>query len=343
MQKSWQIIILLACIFIAAPCAFATGQKPLKIRVYMDWITNVEEAGMLTAIDEGLYRKEGLEIIPIFKDLNIIDRVLNNEADIGLHSGIEVIKYRSKGKPIQAFAAKYQLNAHCIIVRRASDIHNILDLKGKKFAYVAPQELEILKIVLGKHGMSLSDINLVNIPLDLESVRKKLSDGEIDAVLGWEFNWPVTMALLGEPVRTIPTFENGFYYYGIVYFAKSDYIKQHKEELAKFIRITFNSWKRVLKSPDYYAHYIMQKWYPKSWYIGGDRQLTEKQEAVELKLRRAYFMHGVGENGIGIMNPLIWNVGVQKAEQYGIIPKDSVDPNEVYTDTVLKLVYGAKL
>jgi ABC-type nitrate/sulfonate/bicarbonate transport system substrate-binding protein len=89
--------------------------------------------------------------------------------------------------------------------------------------------------------------------------RKELQDGSVDAVLGWEFNWPITLALLNYPVRIIPAFQNGLYYYGIVYFATDEFIEKHSDILVKFLLVTKRGWEEVLSDPERYAKYIVEK------------------------------------------------------------------------------------
>lgn len=140
MLTTCRVAFVLACILISnmSMGADRSGKKLFPLRVHLDWITNVEAVGLLLALKHGWYRDAGLDVVPLFKDLLIIDNVLQGYADIGWHSAAEVIKYRSKGAPIKAFAAQYQLNPHVIIVRSDSDIYSVGDLKGKKFGYIAP-------------------------------------------------------------------------------------------------------------------------------------------------------------------------------------------------------------
>ena len=169
-----------------------------------------------------------------------------------------------------------------------------------------------------------------------------LDDGIIPIFyfLGWEFNWPVTLALTGYPVRTIPSFENGLYYYGIVFFAKDKFIEGHKNVLEDFIKITIRGWKEVLSRPEYYAEYIVDKWYPESWYINKDKTLTLKQQIVELILRKRYLQYGVGEEQMFMMNPALWEKGIDIAERFNVIISDSIQATDVFTMDILNSVYA---
>lgn len=196
-----------------------------------------------------------------------------------------------------------------------------------------------MRVVLEKNGLTLGDIVPIHISLNINEVMENLKNHTIDAVLGWEFNWPITMALLGYPVRTISTFHNGFCYYGIVYFARDSFIERHRDALAEFTAITMRGWQEAFGNPVEAAKYVTDKWYPPQWYIGKSKELTLEQQIVEIKLRQRYVMHGVGRNFMGMMDPLIWAVGLDTARKHSMISVTTTPAEDYYTMAVLFQMY----
>jgi ABC-type nitrate/sulfonate/bicarbonate transport system substrate-binding protein len=126
-----------------------------KLRLYPDWFMNVEMAGTIAAIEKGWFKKEGIDLEIVFKDLTIIPRIEKNEADIGMDTGHSLIQYIDKGADLKVFSAKYQASPHCIIVPHDSKIMSVADLKGKTLAEYAPQDRAIYQIFLGHAGLTL--------------------------------------------------------------------------------------------------------------------------------------------------------------------------------------------
>jgi NitT/TauT family transport system substrate-binding protein len=310
------------------------------LRVYLDWFTNVEFAGMIAAQEKGLYRKANIDVQFIHKDLDIVPRVLKGEADIGMHSGQDLIKHIAKGEKIKAFAALYQLNPNCIISGQNTNIASVKDLKGKTLAIFAPQDYEVYSIFLQNSGLTNKDVKFKDVTTFKETeIIQLFKNGTIDASLAWEFNWTLTFSLLNYPVRVFPSYENGFFFYGTVYFAPTEYIENNSELLKKFSSATFQGWREVYKNPEYWAKHIVDEWYPSAKYINGSKTLTQRQQSLELKLRKRYFFDGVGENGVGQMSAYNWKRSLEIAKKFNLIPQNSkITADDLYTNVAIKKV-----
>jgi ABC-type nitrate/sulfonate/bicarbonate transport system substrate-binding protein len=309
-----------------------------SLRVYLDWFTNVEFAGMIVAMEKGWYQDEGIDLKMIHKDLDIIPRVLKGEADIGMHSGQDLIKYVSKGEKVKAIAALYQLNPNCIIVPQNSKIRSVKDLKGKTLAVFAPQDYGIYSIFLKNSGLSLEQVKFKDVTTFKESEIIKLFKSKvIDASIAWEFNWTLTFSLLKFPVRVFPSYENGFNFYGSVYFAPNEYINKHPDLIKKFVSVTMRGWREVYKKPEYWAKFVVEKYYPSEKYINGSKSLTLKQQTLELKLRKRYFFEGVGANSLGEMSSYQWERSVNIARKSSLISENSkITGSDVYSDVAFR-------
>lgn len=342
-------IFLIIAIFLISPSVFSadiTSKSDLQsLRVYMDWVPNIEFAGMYAAIEKGWYEREGIDLTMVFEGLDIIPNVIKGKADIGMHSAHDLINYVEKGNALKAFATKYQFNPNSIVVGKNSGINSIKDLKGKTLGIFSPQEYDMYQIMLEYNGLSMSDVKFKDIKTFRESeIINLLKSGTVDAIIAWEFNWTITFSLLGYDVRVFPGYNNGFDYYGIVFFAPDDYIQKNSDLLKRFLKVTFDGWREVYKHPEYYARLIVDRYYPKDAYINDSKELTYRQQSLELKLRKKYFMEGVGEKYIGMMSDFRWNKSLKLSKKFGLISTTSqLKSKDLFDNTIMMaLVREAK-
>ncbi len=328
-------LITLTCFTMTVSSAHAT-----LLRVYMDWYPNIEFAGLYAAQEKGWYKAAGIDLELVFEGLDIIPNVLKGKADIGMHSGHDIIRHVGAGENIKAFAAQYQLNPNSIVVGQDSGISSVKELKGKTLGVFAPQDRDMYRVMLGYHGLTLDDVKFKEIKTFKEAeIIEILKSKQVDAIIAWEFNWTVTFALLGYQVRVFPGYENGFHFYGTVFFAKPEFIKSQRALLTKFIEVTFKGWKEVYRNPEYAVRQVIEKRYSPERYINGSKELTYQQQLSELKLRRRYFIEGVGEEKMGHMTQFQWNRGLAIAKQYGLIDsKSKLQSKDVFDDSVLRKV-----
>lgn len=310
--------------------------KTTPLRIHLDWFPSIEFAGILTALDKGWYREEGLDVQPQFTGLEITDVIRNGGADIGMHSGHEVIRQIGRGATLKAFAANYQFNPLTLITPRSSPVLELKDFRGRTIGIFSDQEYDVLRVILATAGLSLKDVKFKRLntfkEIDLIEILKRK---EVDGFLAWEFNWPITFTLQGYPVRQFPSHENGFHFYGIVFFAKPHFITEHRKELATFLKVTARGWKEVYRDPSGYTKRIIAKWYPKDRYINGSETLTLKQQLLELKIMKRYLFEGVGEGNFGLMSRFKWERGIQIAKANGLIPDDKRITVDDVVDTSL--------
>ncbi len=313
----------------------ATGSFAMEVRVYLDWFYDAEFAGMFVALDRGWYNEKGIELKLVFKDLKIVERVINGEADIGMHSANEMIKYVAKGHKLKAIAAKYQINPLCIVTRK--ETYELSDLKDKVIGVLSPQEYELHAVMLPYAGLDLSDVRFKEInTFDVKELSELLKSKKIDALVAWEFDWTVTFSLLGLETRVFPSYDYGFHYYGIVFFTSEEYLKNNRNVLKDFLEITFRGWREVYKDSDKAAKWVVEQWYPKDKYIQGSKDLTIRQQILEMKLRQKYFFEGVGIDNIGLMSDYNWKKSIEISKNIGILPKTtSLKSKDLYDNSMM--------
>lgn len=320
--------------------AFARSGPLHPLRLHLDWFPDAEFAGVFVAKEKGWYREEGLELELVPAGFDDMPKLEPGKAEIGIHSGQDLIRYVAKGEPLRVFAANYQSSPICLVVGQDSGIQTLKQLKGKTVGVFAPQDYDTLRIMLGHHGLSLKDIHIRRLKThDEVALVRLLRKGEVHAIPAWEFNWTLSLPLLGYKVRVFPGYENGFHFYGIVYFARQDLIARHPELITGFLRATLRGWREVFRDIPAAARLIMEKYYPAERYVSASKELTLKQQTMELKLAQRFFFEGVGKDRMGWMSASKWRRSIAIARKYGIVPKGrTLEPKDVFDDSILRKV-----
>lgn len=109
-------------------------EKPLeKISLALQWLTQCQFAGYYVALDQGFYRKEGIDltIIPGAPDINPIYLVSSEVADSGTKWLADFIVAKEKTFPIISIAQVLQSNGLVLIAKAKSGIQTPHDFIGK--------------------------------------------------------------------------------------------------------------------------------------------------------------------------------------------------------------------
>ena len=135
--------------------------------------------------DEFSDESENLEV-NIFEGYDEIkDAVISGKLDIAATNWISAIKAAENGEDIKVIAGMSN-GGSALVVKKDSGIESIEDLKGKTIGYF-PESIEYVKLAneLKEKGIDIKkDVKFKE--MDLESMIKELSGGNIDAFCGEE-------------------------------------------------------------------------------------------------------------------------------------------------------------
>lgn len=122
---------------------------------------------------------------------------------------------------------------HSVLVKTDSDISTVSDLKGKKIGVVIGSSAQcFLSGLLNKNGLSLSDVETVNIsPGEQEAA---LSNGEVDAVAVWE---PIPSRIVSDGVGKVLADGTGVYESDAPIIINDDYLDANPEIVKIFIDV----------------------------------------------------------------------------------------------------------
>ncbi len=179
MKKICKHIVLLGILLVAAP-AMANE----KVTVLLDWFVNPDHAPLFVALEKGYFADQGLDV-ELIAPSNPNDPpklVAAGKADIAVSYQHQHHMQVDQGLPLVRIATLVATPLNSLVVLKDGPVKSIADLKGKTIGYsVGGFETVLLKVMLEKEGLKLSDVKLVNVNFSLSP---SLFTGQADAVIG---------------------------------------------------------------------------------------------------------------------------------------------------------------
>ena len=186
----------------------ALGSEALT--VVLDWFINPDHAGLIVAKEKGFFEKNGLSVrFQIPSNPNDPPKlVAAGKADIAVSYQPQHHLHVDQGLPLVRFATLVATPLNALVVLADGKIKDIADLKGKRIGYsIGGFETVLLKTMLARHGLSLSDVTLINVNFSLSP---SLFSGATDAVIGAFRNFELNqMEIEGRPGRAFFVEEHG--------------------------------------------------------------------------------------------------------------------------------------
>lgn len=186
--KSHILCLTLLLFFSTGTGAGATD----KITVLLDWFINPDHAPLFIALEKGFFADRGLavEFIAPSNPNDPPKLVAAGKADIAISYQHQHQMQVDQGLPLVRIATLIATPLNCLVVLADGDIKSIGDLKGKTIGYsIGGFETALLKVMLEKEGLTLSDLTLVNVNFSLSpSLFTGKADGVIGAFRNFELN-----------------------------------------------------------------------------------------------------------------------------------------------------------
>ena len=199
--------ILLALMLIAVSARVEAADK---LTIILDWFVNPDHAPIIVAAQKGYFTEAGLdlEIVAPADPSDPPKLVAAGRAELAVSYQPTHQIQVAAGLPLVRIATLISTPLNSVIVLADGPIKSIKDLKGRKVGYsVAGTEEAILGTVLATHGLSLKDVELINVNYALTPA---LLTGRVDAVTGAYRNFELNqLALEGKPGRAFYVEEEG--------------------------------------------------------------------------------------------------------------------------------------
>lgn len=222
-------IAIMALIF-AVGSASLPARAAEKLTVYLDWFVNPDHAPLVIAQSQGYFKANGLEVELIApSDPSAPPRLIAaGQGDIAISYQPQLHVQVAEGLPLTRIGTVVETPLNALVVLKDGPIKTIADLKGKKIGFsVGGFEDALLSAMLKQHGLTLNDVELININFSLSP---SLITGAVDAVIGAFRNFELNqLDIEKRPGIAFYPEENGVPVYDeLIFIAKNDRVNDKR-------------------------------------------------------------------------------------------------------------------
>ena len=280
---------------------------------HLDWLPNVQFAGICWALDRGLYSDAGLDVtlIPWVEDgRSIVQKVLAGGLCAGSAEDNLVLAASARGEgQVSALAAMFQMTPLIVMSRPESAIRWIGDLRAKRVA-MHGDGIRILEAMLDLHGISRTDLDLFEVTHDLDNLLER----RFDAVQGYAVSEPLELAARGLTVSTFTLQHPKLHPYAQVIFAPDALLAARRQPFEQFLQASFAGWRACLEDLDQAAASIRR--------VGAPMQDPEREIAA-LRLVRQLVAGGEATGALGAIDRQRWAANLRAYRRHGVVPSDT--------------------
>ncbi|MDV4168334.1 ABC transporter substrate-binding protein [Rhodovulum sp. FJ3] len=238
--------LTLAAALLAASPAVAADE----MTVLLDWFVNPDHGPIIVAQEKGYFADQGLdvEIIAPADPSDPPKLVAAGQAELAISYQPQLHLQVAEGLPLKRVGTLVATPLNCLLVLEDGPIKEIGDLKGAKIGYsVAGVEEALLSAILGKHDLSVDDVELVNVNWSLSP---SLMSGQVDAVLGAYRNFELNqMEIEGVEGKCFYIEEEGVPTYDeLIYVANKD--SMDTDKIRRFLRATELATQYIVNHPE---------------------------------------------------------------------------------------------
>ena len=239
-----KFIAILVSFLLASPAVAAD-----KMTLLLDWFVNPDHGPIIVADELGFFADQNLEV-EIVAPADPSDPpklVAAGRAELAVSYQPQLHLQVAQGLPLIRVGTLVATPLNCLLVLKDGPIKQISDLNGGKVGFsVAGVEEALLTAILTKHGLSVSDIELVNVNWSLSP---SVMTGQVDAVLGAFRNFELNqMEIEGVEGRCFYIEEEGVPTYDeLIYVANKE--KMDADLIRRFLQATELATQYIVNHP----------------------------------------------------------------------------------------------
>ena len=301
----------------------ADGEE--KVTVVLDWTPNTNHTGLYTALENGYYKDQGLDVeIVQPPEGGAASLVASGKADFGISYQEEVTYAKTSDDPlpIKAIAAVIQHNSSGFASPKDKNIKTPKDFEGKIYGgWGSESETAAIKAVMEKTGADFNKVTIADIGQDDFFTA---TTNSVDFAWIYE-GWDVVQAKLKNfDLNFIPLnqFDKRLDYYTPVIISNETLLNDNPELAKKFMKATTEGYQFAIDNPEEAAKTLV-------------KHAPEIDE--ELAIESQKFLASKYKDDAprwGEMKDEVWNNYTAFLKEYGLINKD-LKPEDAYTNEFL--------
>ncbi|WP_299590358.1 ABC transporter substrate-binding protein [uncultured Tateyamaria sp.] len=230
-------------------CAAPTWAQD-QMTLLLDWFVNPDHGPVIIAQEKGYFADIGLsvDVIAPADPSNPPKMVATGQADLAISYQPQLHLHIHEGLPLQRVGTLIATPLNCLLTLANGPIKSPGDLKGGKVGFsVGGVEEAVLGHVLKTHGLTLDDVELINVNWSLSPA---LMSGQVDAVIGAFRNFELNqMDIESVPGRCFYVEEEGLPPYDeLIYIANSE--TMDTDMIRRFLAATEKATQYIINHPD---------------------------------------------------------------------------------------------
>jgi NitT/TauT family transport system substrate-binding protein len=319
-RNMWAAGALAAGLGLAA--SGASAETPVTFQ--LNWVAGGANAGFAAAVEEGFYKKAGLDVKLVQGNGsgNTAQLVASGRSDIAYADAVAVSQLIAKGAPMKVLSTVYQSNPNEVMALKKAGIKTINDLRGKKVGVPSgSSQTTMLPLFLKANHLTEADVNLINMPPT--SMVPSLLQGQVDAILGSMDAYQIQAESQGAELDTYRFADYGVPTVSTSIFANDTYIKEHPDVVKNFIAASLEGWSFALDHPEK-AVKDLKTVFP---------EMNEALATRELAAITPLFCSG-GAKYIGKAEDALWVKSQDLLSEVKLLPAGR-DPKSYYTNAYL--------
>lgn len=220
-----------------------------KMTLLLDWFVNPDHGPVIIAQQMGYFADFDLEmeVIAPADPSDPPKMVAAGQADLAISYQPQLHLQIHEGLPLLRVGTLIATPLNCLLALKDGPIKTPADLKGRKVGFsVGGVEEAVLGQVLNTHGLTLDDVELINVNWSLSP---SLMSGRVDAVIGGFRNFePNQMDIEGVPGRCFYVEEEGLPPYDeLIYVANAD--TMDADMIRRFLTATEKATQYIINHP----------------------------------------------------------------------------------------------
>lgn len=238
------------CLITAISCVASPLLAADEMTVLLDWFVNPDHGPIIVAQEKGYFAEQDLavEIIAPADPSDPPKMVAAGKAELAISYQPQLHLQIHEGLPLQRVGTLVATPLNCLLALADGPIQSPADLAGKKVGFsVGGVEEAVLGSILRHHGLSLDNVELVNVNWSLSP---SLMSGQVDAVIGAYRNFELNqMEIEGIEGNCFFVEEEGLPAYDeLIYVANTD--TMDKDMISRFLAATEKATQYIVNHPE---------------------------------------------------------------------------------------------
>jgi ABC-type nitrate/sulfonate/bicarbonate transport system substrate-binding protein len=239
----------------------------------LNWISDFEFAGSYVADTKGYWVHDGFsgsKLVPGGPAVLVEPQVVGGASLVGLAQTANLVAANSKGANLKVIGAGIQRNPLVLLSLAHRPITTPKDIPHAKIGIPVNSE-NIWAAFLDYNKIDPGSYTKVPVQFD----PSPLTNGEVDAIMSFADNQPVTVELHGQTPALLYLADYGFAYPEQLYIVRASSLQDKRDALIAAMRGERQGWKDVLADPKAGIDLTLSKY-------GVNVGLNEKQQTVGL-------------------------------------------------------------